>query len=139
MIRKALAILAALAAAMATFVVVEQLGHRLYPAAAQVNWQDVEAAKAYMDAMPLWAYTWIWSGWVVGSLLAGFIAFKIAKSSQTALPLIVGGILTASAALNFYLLPHPLWFVVLGLITFLPAVWLSWNAAPRLGQSSVAQ
>ncbi|MFY7999154.1 MAG: hypothetical protein ACOVSW_11210 [Candidatus Kapaibacteriota bacterium] len=131
--RKILSVLAGLIAAMATFFIVEQLGHSIYPAPAGLNFEDAAAVKAFMDNRPIGAYLLVLGGWLLGTLEAGFIAQKISRETANTIPFILGGILTASAALNFFLLPHPVWFVVVGLIVFVPMALVGWKLSQRFG------
>jgi hypothetical protein len=134
MVRKILAVLAGVVAAMVVILLMETIGHQLYPTATTVDWKNTVAVRAYMDAMPLWSYLWIWLGWVVGSAVAGFVAYKIVQAHGIVLPLVIGGLLTASAVMNFVSIPHPVWFVVLGVLTFVPFVFTGWQASMRLGK-----
>jgi hypothetical protein len=38
------------------------------------------------------------------------------------LPIIAGVVLTLAAIANFFLIPHPIWFIIIGLIVFIPSV-----------------
>ena len=50
--------------------------------------------------------------------------------SQIILPIIIGAILTVGAIANFVMLPHPAWFVVVGLLIFVPFTLLGHKAVP---------
>jgi hypothetical protein len=61
------------------------------------------------------------AGWITGSFLCGLLIRLISRSSDKKLPFIAGIVLTLSAVTNFYLLPHPTWFIVVGLLVFVPS------------------
>ncbi len=124
MARRILAVFAGLIAAMVTFLIVEQIGSVVYPPPAGLNFEDKAAMKLFMESRPLGAYIIVIAGWLLGSLEAGFICHRISKHEGTILPAILGGLLTVSAVVNFYLLPHPAWFVVVGIVMFVPAVFM---------------
>ena len=48
----------------------------------------------------------------------------ISKNDNEKLPIIAGIILTISAIANFFSLPHPTWFIIVGLIIFIPSTLL---------------
>ncbi len=129
--RTVLAVIAGFIAASATFLLVESLGHQLFPFPADLELTNKEAMKAYMDSQPIAAYLLVWGGWLLGSLEAGAIAQFIAKARTNTVPAIIGGLLTAAAIVNFVMLPHAIWFIVLGLVTFIPAVFAGWKFAQR--------
>lgn len=131
MVRTILAVLAGFVAASATFLLVETLGHSLFPMPQNLDVNDTEALKAFMHSRPASAYLLVWTGWLLGSLEAGAIAQFIAKARNYTVPAIIGTLLTAAAIFNFVLLPHPIWFIVLGLITFIPSVFAGWKFAQR--------
>lgn len=130
--RNILAVLVGLVAAMATFFLAEQIGHSIFPMPTGLNMEDKAALKTFMESLPIGAYLLVFGGWLFGSLEAGFIAQKISQQQNNLLPIIIGSILTASGALNFYLIPHPMWFVIAGLVVFIPSVVVGWNLALRM-------
>lgn len=131
MVRTILAVLAGFVAASATFLLVETWGHSLFPIPQNLDINDKEALKAFMNSQPVSAYLLVWGGWLLGSLEAGAIAQFIAKARNYTVPAIIGALLTAAAIFNFVMLPQAIWFIVLGLITFVPAVFAGWKFAQR--------
>jgi hypothetical protein len=127
-----LAALVAIVAAMATFLVVEQIGTLFFPFPTGLNFEDKVAVKQFMENRPWGAYAIVLLGWFLGSTEAGFFAQRISKQEGNLLPTVIGVILTASAVLNFYLLPHPTWFVVIGILIFIPCVLAGWNISRRM-------
>jgi hypothetical protein len=67
------------------------------------------------------------AGWVLGSFLCGFVIKWISKSYNKTLPIIAGSILTLSAVANFFAIPHPIWFIVVGLLSFIPSTLLGFK------------
>ncbi len=132
MARRILAVFAGLITAMATFLIIEQIGSVVYPPPTGLNFEDKAAMKLFMESRPLGAYIIVIAGWLLGSLEAGFICHRISKHEGTLLPAILGGLLTASAVVNFYLLPHPAWFVVVGIVMFVPAVFMGWTLSRQM-------
>ncbi|MBL7790021.1 MAG: hypothetical protein JNL75_09375 [Chitinophagales bacterium] len=66
-------------------------------------------------------------GWAIGSMICGFLIRLISKSESTKLPLIAGTILTLTAVINFLSFPHPTWFIIVGLVIFIPMTLLGFK------------
>lgn len=132
-----LAVLAAVVTAMVTFLVVEQIGTLLYPLPSGLNFEDKAAVKQFMESRPWGAHAIVLLGWLLGSIEAGFIAQRISRQENATLPTIIGGILIASAALNFYLLPHPTWFIIEGILIFISGVSVGWNVSRYIKQRGI--
>ncbi len=129
MARKIWAVVLAIVAAFVTFTIVEMIGQIVYRAPADFNPEDIEAVKAFIQNLPVGALLIVALGWVAGSFLAGFVEKTVSKTSGLMLPLIVGITLTIAAIVNFATLPHPTWFVILGLLIFIPVTLLGHRAA----------
>ncbi len=58
----------------------------------------------------------------IGSFLGGFIASVIGKGIKNAL--VTGLLLMAGGIINLLIIQHPLWFVISGLIIYLPMAYV---------------
>jgi hypothetical protein len=140
LIRSIVAMLAGIVVAILTFTLIEQLGHSIFPPPATINWNDSNAVKAFMDNQPVGSYLLVLAGWIIGSFAAAIITQKISQQSAYILPAVLSALLLASAALNFFMLPRPVWFVVAGLIVFAPSVFAGWTLSERgQGRSTGAE
>jgi hypothetical protein len=77
----------------------------------------------YMSRGPAKAYIIVLIGYVIASFAAGFIVTKMSRreSPGLTLPIIVAAILELGMIANILMLPcQPVWFIVIGLIIFLP-------------------
>ncbi|MEQ1644912.1 MAG: hypothetical protein ABL959_15795 [Pyrinomonadaceae bacterium] len=74
-------------------------------------------------------------GYFLAALAGGFIVRNMSRreSPGMAMPILIGSILTVGAIVNFtVLLPgQPVWFVILGLIIFIPVSLLGAKLAGR--------
>ncbi|MEM6879388.1 MAG: hypothetical protein AAF544_12555 [Bacteroidota bacterium] len=122
--RNILSVIIGLVAAVAIFTLAETINSSLHPAPADLNIEDPAAVKAFYQSQPLSLWLLVLSGWVLGSLACGFLIKLVSKSDRKQLPIIAGGLLTLSAVANFFLIPHPTWFVVTGLLVFIPSTLL---------------
>lgn len=123
MIKSTLSVLAGLGAAVIIFLLGEQINHSIYPIPTGFDFSNTAAVKTYYDKQPLAYWLIVLCTWVIGSVACGAIITFISKSERIVLPLIAGVVLTASGIANAFALPHPAWFVVVGLLIFLPSVY----------------
>jgi hypothetical protein len=80
--------------------------------------------------IPAWAVLLVLAGSVLGALLGGWIVGRLSPWKPVVLAAIVGGLFTLGQVANLQSTPHPTWFVVPGLLAFLPAyLWMARSAA----------
>lgn len=125
--RNILSVVVGLATAIIIFLIAETINGNLHPAPTTLNFKDTIAVKAFYENQPLSLWLLVLAGWIIGSLLSGFLIKLISKSDNKKLPIIAGCILTLSAVANFFSLPHPTWFIVVGLLVFIPSSLLGHN------------
>ena len=117
-----LAVVVALLMAFAVISVAQMLtAYVVAPPSSQVM-TDPAAMRHYMMNVPPLGYIMVVIGWIVGAFAAGFIVTKMSRreSPGMTLSLVVGALLTLGAIVNFVVLPHPIWFVIVGLLVFIP-------------------
>lgn len=119
--RNIISVVVGLAVAVITFLVVETVNTSLHPVPKNLNFKDNVAVKSFYESQPISFWLLVLAGWIVGSLLCGILIKMISKNENKTLPIIAGIILTLSAVVNFFSLPHPIWFIVFGLIVFIPS------------------
>ena len=122
-----LSVIVGLAVAVITFLIAETINGTLHPAPTTLDFKDNIALKTFYANQPLSLWLLVLAGWLIGSLLCGFLIKFISKSNNKKLPIIAGCILTLSAIANFFSLPHPTWFIIVGLLVFIPATIFGYN------------
>ena len=125
--RNIISVVVGLVIAIVTFLIAEAINGRIHPAPATLDFKDGEAVKSFYENQPLSLWLLVLTGWVIGSFLCGFLIKFISKSDNKKLPIIAGCILTLSAIANFFSLPHPTWFIVVGLLIFVPSTLVGHN------------
>lgn len=118
--RNIISVVVGLAIAIITFLIVEAINASLHPTPTNLDYNNSEAVKAFYETQPLSLWFLVLVGWIIGSLLCGIFIKIISKNENKKLPIIAGIILTLSAIVNFFSFPHPSWFIVVGLISFIP-------------------
>lgn len=122
--RNILSVLAGIVAAVITFVIAETINGSLHPTPLNFDFNNQEAVQSFYGNQPISFWLIVLLGWLIGSILCGFLIKKISQSDQKNLPIIAGIVLTLSAVANFTLLPHPTWFIIVGLLVFIPCTLL---------------
>lgn len=139
LLRTTLALLAGVVVTFFTISAVEQLGHILYRAPAGLDWQDSSAVSAYLKQLPAGALLLVLAGWLLGIFTGLTAATMLAGRCRGRFALAIGSLVFLGAVSNFYLLPHPMWLIVLSLIMIpLVAVLCWWALKKRCGHPVVA-
>jgi hypothetical protein len=83
----------------------------------------------FVATLPVAALLLVLSGWVLGALIGGYVAARIARRSWTAW--VVGGVVEIGVIANAVLIPHPAWMTIAGVLAPMPAAWLGARLATR--------
>jgi hypothetical protein len=103
---------------------VELLGQTVYPPPTDLNFADPDAMRAYIDRLPLGALLFVAAAWFIGTLGGTFAACKIGTARPIVFAGVVGGLMLIATATNLVMIPHPLWFSILGLVGIAVGAWL---------------
>lgn len=122
--RNILSVMVGLVTAILTFVLAETINATLHPVPPSLDFTNSLDVKSFYENQPLSLWLLVLLGWIIGSLLCGLVIKWISKNNNQKLPIIAGCILTLSAVANFLSLPHPIWFMVVGLLVFIPSTLL---------------
>ena len=125
--RNILSVVLAVIIALIVFTINEHFLHQQFPLPPKLNLKDTASLALFVAMMPTSAFIMIYAGWIIGSILAGTIVKFVTNSSSILLPITVGVILTLFGIFNFVIIPHPTWFVVLSLISYIPGVLLGYG------------
>ena len=129
-IRSVLGVFVGAVAAGIVIGAVEGVGHLIYPLPPGVDMADAESLRAAMADVPAGALLIRLLGWGLGSLAGGWVAALVAGRSPMTHAFVVGLILTAAGISNLMVMPHPAWFLFLGLLIFMPAALVGAGLAP---------
>jgi len=129
MLRSVLGVVVALLVAMLVVVMVESVGHVLYPAPQGVDLEDPAAVAMMVAELPVGALFFVALAWGIGAFIGGWVAARIAGRAPMLHAGIVSGFLAAGAITTMTMVPHPGWFWVAGLGIFPPATLAAARAA----------
>lgn len=107
-----------LAAAFVFVVGAEMFSAIYHPFPAGVDPTDYEACKAHVAKYPTWVLAVCTAIWAIAPLTGSWVATRLGVNRHAAHGLVVGAILLALAAFNMAMLPYPVWFPVVNLLTF---------------------
>jgi len=102
----------------------EVAGHIIYPMPAGMNLNDPAAISAYTSGAPTIVFILLVLSYALGSLVAGLIAALMAPANKMAKAITVGGILMGLGAYNLFMIPHPVWTVIISIFLFIPCSYL---------------
>ena len=129
--RSALAVILGVAAGVVVIFIVEYLSHMVYPPPAGLNMQDPEVLKTLLANASIGALLLVALAWAAGSFAGSWLAARVARQSQLRCALIVGGLLMIAGISEMLMIPHPIWFWVLGTVVFIPVAYLGGRLATR--------
>jgi hypothetical protein len=118
--KRILAILIGIIAGVVVISAVQSFSHFIYQLPAGIKQSDTEAMKNAISSMPFGAFLLLLLSYVLGSFSGGLTSALIYKQGKYNDALIIGCILMIMGFLNLLTLPHPAWFWVASLITYIP-------------------
>lgn len=109
----------------------EGLSHLIYEPPSQMDIQNTAAMAKFIEQAPPMALILVALCHFVGSFTSAFVSQKISKSENLSLHLIPSVLLMIGGIVNFYIIPHPLWMIILDLIVYIPAGYLGVQIGKR--------
>lgn len=95
-----------------------------------VDVTSVEGLKAGIHLFEPKHFIFPFLAHALGTLLAAFVTTKIAVGNRLRAALIVGGVFLMAGISNCFVLPAPVWFMVVDLVfAYLPMAYLGWKLA----------
>ena len=89
-----------------TVLVLESAGHRIFG--------TVDPTDLASVTTPMWVSVLV--AWVVGSWVGGAVATAWSKTTTLVVGTVVGLVLLAGAMSNMFVIPHPVWMMVLAVV-----------------------
>jgi len=129
MIRNIGAALAGIVTAFVLVVLVEKVGHLIYPPPADLDFSDPEAIRPYIATMPFLALLFPMIAWVVATFTGSLVASKIGTANPLIFAGVVGGLVLAATIANLIMIPHPAWFSIVSLVAIAASAWFAAKVA----------
>lgn len=109
---------------------IEMIGHAVYPPPDNLNFADANAMQAYIAALPVAALLFIAAAWFAGTLGGIIVACRVGTAQNKIFAGLIAGLMLLATAYNLAVIPHPLWFSVVGIAAILMAAWLALKLSP---------
>jgi len=132
MLRRILAIVAGLVAAMAIIFAIEAVGRVLFPLPSGMALNDPDSIRDRVDMIPIGALASILVAWTFGALAGSYSVGRLIGARGASLAYVAGAVVLVWAALMTMRMPHPIWFVLATPILIVGATVLgAWPSRPR--------
>ncbi len=133
MLKTVLAVVAGVIAGGAIVFVTEAIGHSLFPPPADLDLSNPADVDRLMASLPAGAFAMVLLGWFLGSFAGAYVAHAIAKKRAAAWA--VAAIFILFTTMNFFMIPHPLWMIVAGILIPPISAWLVLRMRGSAGQA----
>lgn len=124
MLRTILGAVVGVVAGMITVSAIQALGHALFPVAADFDLQDRAQMQALVAAMPLGALAMVVLAWILGAYVGSFVGL-IASGRARAAGIAPAAVMFLATLANLFMIPHPVWMAIVGLVGIVTAGWLA--------------
>lgn len=110
---------AGLVVAFIPIVAAEVFSEVFYPFPAGIDPKDFnEVCKAHVAGYPTWILAVGTAFWAAAPLSGAWLATRLGAARHPAHGIVVGTILLALAGFNMAMLPYPIWFQIVNVLTF---------------------
>lgn len=133
MLRRILAIISGIAAAVALVTIIQKLGHSLYPPPADLDPADREFMEAYIAGLPWGPLAFVIASYVVATLVGGWVAAAVAAERPVIYTGVIAAFVLAGAISTVVMIPHPAWFTAATIVGVVIAALLAAALATRVG------
>ena len=127
-VRMIVAVLAGTAAAVITVMLVQRIGHMIWPPPEGVDFNNPDDLASMMETIPLGGKLAVVSAWFLGTLAGAITALKIGKAAWPAWA--IGLLMVAASVSNTFMFPHPVWMTVSAVVLPALAVWIAQKLVP---------
>ena len=110
MVRIILGIVAGIIVAGVVTLLIEMVGHSVFPVASDLAMTD----PAYLAAVPLPAKLIVMLAWFLASLIGGYLANRLSQTRWACWA--IAGFMIAGAAYSFTQITHPTWMIAGGIV-----------------------
>ncbi|MEM9402665.1 MAG: hypothetical protein AAGA44_09285 [Pseudomonadota bacterium] len=121
--RNILAYAAGILVTVVTIMLVQSVGHQVFPVDGDVdiNVHDTDAMRDYMAALPAGAILFVAAAWVAGVIAGNAVAMRIGRLKRIYFSTVITSFVLAGAVSQFFLVPHPTWFILVSVVGIIAA------------------
>jgi hypothetical protein len=129
MVRNVAAALAGIVTAFVMIMLIEKLGHIIYPPPADLDVSNPDVMRPYIATLPFLALLFPMIAWVIATFSGTVLACKIGTANPLAFAAVVGGLVLAGTIANLIMIRHPLWFSLVSLVAIAASAWIAVRVA----------
>ena len=122
MYRSVLAVTAGFIGGSIVIWILELLGNFAFPLPASIDPFDPDSIRRHMEEVPAAYFIMILVAYAAGSFSGGLVATAIAEKIRDAV--IAGALLLVFNVIDLATVHHPVWFIVLSVVLFIPMAFL---------------
>lgn len=131
MIRNILAVIIGIVLGILTIGLIESIGHNLFPVPQDIvqtaENQDTEALFALISPQML---LFVLLAYLLGSFFGGLITSLISKRIMSSI--ITGGVIMLGGVINLFMIPHPMWFILVSFVVYIPFAFIGGLLAMKI-------
>ncbi|MDA0683133.1 MAG: hypothetical protein O2797_03910 [Bacteroidetes bacterium] len=103
--------------------IVESVGHLIWPPPPGLDITNPDDLARLMESIPAGALVFVVLGWTLGAIAGGFTAGKISEDPTYLPSIFAGGILMTLGIVTLFMIPHPVWMWIMGIVLPVPCAW----------------
>ena len=130
MIRTIFSVMAGMLVAMMLMLGLEFAGSWLFPMPGGQLTSEADLAEIVANAST-GKLAWVLLGWLVAAFAGGWTAARLARLRRVGAAVAVGVLIVLGVLLNAWLLPHPLWMSLAGVLLPVPLAWAGGRVVAR--------
>lgn len=123
--RNVVAALVGIAVAVITVLVLQKIGHIVFPPPADLDFANRDVVVEYMQTLPVGAFLFVLASYIIAAFDGTFAACLIGRANSIFFAVIVGGTMLIGTAVNLAMIPHPAWFAISAVLGIIVAAWLA--------------
>jgi len=123
-VKNILSVLAGLVVALIIIYTFELFGQLFFPPPTEIDIKSSEAMRELMKNASIGSLIVVLIAYALGSFAGGVAASIIAVNNKSTFAMIVGGLLMVASIINMFMLYHPVWFMILSLLIYIPFAYL---------------
>ena len=139
MARNVAAALAGIVTAFVMIMLIEKLGHIIYPPPADLDVSNPDVMRPYIATLPFLALLFPMIAWVVATFAGTLVACKIGTANPLLFAATVGGLVLAGTIANLIMIKHPLWFSLVSLVAVAASAWIAARVSSGPGGPTPAE
>jgi hypothetical protein len=138
MARNIIGVIIGIAAAGMVVFFIQSVSSSLFPMPQDLNPSDTEAMKEYVATLPPLAFILLLLSHFFGALAGAAIGSKVASSQQFRISMFIGAFMLLMGVINLTMIPHPAWFMVADMFTYLPGAFIGYKVYERFMPNQAA-